>query len=67
MALGDLCFGDRCNLGNERILDGAMREHARSGVAGLALIVINRPGNRFGCFIEIGIRHDDLCAFAAEL
>ena len=67
MALRDLRFSHRCNLGNERIFDGTMRQHTRSGVAGLALIVIDRPGNRFCGFIEIRIGHNDLGALAAEL
>ena len=44
-----------------------MRQHARSRMTGLALIIIDRPGNRFRRRIKIGIGHHNLCALAAKL
>ena len=57
-----LHFGDQ---GDQFGADRVVREHARAGMAGFALIVVDAPGDAFGGGAQIGVGHHDMRALAA--
>ena len=57
-----LRFGD---LRDQRLPDRAVRENPRARMAGLALIVIDAPGDRLRRRVEIGVGHHHMGRLAA--
>ena len=65
MAERDLGLLHRGDLLDQRLADRGVGQHPRARMAGLALIVIDAPGDRGRRGVEIGVEHHDMGRLAA--
>ena len=65
MAERDFSLLHRGDLLDQRLADRGVGQHPRARMAGLALIVIDAPGDRRRGGVEIGVRHHHMGRLAA--